>query len=229
MRPGFDPASQPWEIANQGLQAVPANGYTPEALRRVFHEVAAWYQDDALGNHEPRYPEREGVPLPAAVLIPIVVREDGPRVLLTQRTAHLHDHAGQISFPGGRIESDDASPVAAALREAHEEIGLASRHVEVLASMPAYDTSTGFTITPVVSLVHPGFDLVPDAFEVADIFEVPMSFLMDPVNHRLYRASLPGGRVRHYYAMPWQERFIWGATAGMLRNLYHAVRGKAVL
>lgn len=160
----------------------------------------------------------------AAVLIPLVMREAGVSVMLTQRTAHLYDHAGQVSFPGGRIETFDASPVAAALREAEEETGLPIDHVEVLGSMQNYLTATGFSITPVLSLVRPGFTLAPDSFEVAEVFEVPLSFLMNPANHRLYRAPLPDGRERQYYAMPWQGHFIWGATAGMLRNLYHLVR-----
>ncbi|WP_050692311.1 CoA pyrophosphatase [Bordetella pertussis] len=171
-----------------------------------------------------RAPGREGSLVAAAVLIPLVMRADGVRVMLTQRAAHLHDHAGQVSFPGGRIEVSDATPVAAALREAQEETGLPVQQVEVLGSMPQYFTATGFAITPVVSLVQPDFELAPDAFEVAEVFEVPLSFLMDPANHRLYRAALPDGYVRQYYAMPWQRYFIWGATAGMLRNLYQTVR-----
>lgn len=162
--------------------------------------------------------------MPAAVLIPLVTRDDGVHIMLTQRAAHLHDHAGQISFPGGRIETSDATPVAAALREAQEETGLPANHVEVLGSMPPYLTATGFSIIPVVSLVTPGFQLAPDAFEVAEVFEVPLSFLMDPANHRLYEARLEDGRVRHYYGMPYGRHFIWGATAGMLRNLYHLLR-----
>jgi len=224
VRPGFDPASQPWQVADQALPAVPPELLTPDSLRRALSDGQGWQPDAVVAASELRYPGREGAPVLAAVLIPMVTRRDGVRVLFTQRTAHLHDHAGQISFPGGRIEDDDASPVAAALREAQEETGLPHEHVEVLGSMPAYLTSTGFSITPVVSLVQPGFTLLPDDFEVAEIFEVPLAFLMDPAHHRLYQATLPDGRVRQYYAMPWQGYFIWGATAGMLRNLYHLVR-----
>ena len=117
------------------------------------------------------------------------------------------------------VNSQDAA-VAAALREAQEETGLGQEYVDVLGTMPPYETSTGFSVTPVASLVRPGFTLVADAFEVAEIFEVPLAFLMDPANHRLYQATTPDGRTRQYYAMPWEGHFIWGATAGMLRNFY---------
>lgn len=224
VRPGFDPAGQPWQVADQDLAAVPASLLTPDALRQALPAAGTWEPDAVAGANELRYPGREGPPVLAAVLIPLVARPEGLHVMLTQRAAHLHDHAGQISFPGGRIETDDASPVAAALREAQEETGLPHEHVEVLGSMPPYLTSTGFSVTPVMSLVRPGFTLAPDTFEVAEIFEVPLAFLMDPAHHRLYRATLPDGRVRQYYAMPWNDYFIWGATAGMLRNFYHLVR-----
>lgn len=223
VRPGFDPAAQPWQAADQGLPAIPAERLTADALRHAWQAQAPWQLDPVVAS-ELRYPGREGAPVLAAVLIPMVLRPDGVRVMLTQRAAHLHDHAGQISFPGGRIETDDASPVAAALREAQEETGLPPEYVDVLGTMPAYVTSTGFSVTPVVSLVRPGFTLVADTFEVAEIFEVPLSFLMNPAHHRLYQATQDDGRVRQYYAMPWERYFIWGATAGMLRNLYHALR-----
>lgn len=159
----------------------------------------------------------------AAVLFPIVQRGEGPTVLLTQRTDHLRDHAGQISFPGGRIESGDASPLAAALRETEEEIGLARQHVEILGYLPEYLTNTGFRVIPVVGLVTPPFTLQPDPFEVADIFEVPLAFLLDPVNHQQHEIFWRG-RQRQFYAMPYGERFIWGATAGMIRMLQQALQ-----
>jgi 8-oxo-dGTP pyrophosphatase MutT (NUDIX family) len=202
------------------LHAVPPQALAVDELRRVLQHPGGWPVQLPL-NGDTRYPGREGPPVLAAVLIPLVMRQDGVTVMLTQRTAHLHDHAGQISFPGGRIEETDASPIAAALREAQEETGLTPEWVEVLGTMPVYLTSTGFSVTPVVALVRPGFELVPDAFEVADIFEVPLSFITDPANHRLHRVELPDGRVRRYYSMPWDKYFIWGATAAMLRNLYH--------
>ena len=161
----------------------------------------------------------EGLPLtPAAVLFPIVLRDNGQTVLLTQRTAHLKDHAGQISFPGGRVEEEDQSPVHTALRETEEEIGLAREHVEVLGFLPEYRTGTGFRVTPVVALVTPPFELALDPFEVAEAFEVPLAFLLDPANHKRHSLHYRGA-LRHFFAMPYGDYFIWGATAGMIRSL----------
>ncbi len=154
----------------------------------------------------------------AAVLLPIVLRPAGQTVLLTQRTAHLRDHAGQISFPGGRVEMEDLSPVHTALRETEEEIGLSRQHVEVLGYLPEYRTVTGYRVTPVVGVVAPPFELSPDAQEVAEVFEVPLGFLLDPANHQRHSLHYRGA-LRHYFAMPYGEYFIWGATAGMIRSL----------
>jgi len=155
---------------------------------------------------------------PAAVLFPIVLRDGGHTVLLTQRTAHLKDHPGQISFPGGRVEDDDTSPIHTALRETSEEIGLAEGHIEVIGFLPEYRTGTGFRVTPVVGLVTPPFAIVPDPFEVAEVFEVPLSFLLDPANHQQHALHYRGA-LRQYFAMPYGDYFIWGATAGMIRSL----------
>ncbi|MBB4012212.1 CoA pyrophosphatase [Niveibacterium umoris] len=154
----------------------------------------------------------------AAVLVPLVVRPFGLQVLLTRRTAHLHHHPGQISFPGGRIEPDDASPESAALRETEEETGLTPASVEILGEMSEFDTSTGFRVTPVVGVVRPPLALRPDPFEVAEVFEVPFSFLLDRANHQRHEVFWRG-RWRHYWAMPWGDYYIWGATAGILRAL----------
>ncbi len=154
----------------------------------------------------------------AAVLFPIVLREGGHTVLLTQRTAHLRDHPGQISFPGGRVEAHDATPVATALRETAEEIGLAPDHVDILGFLPEYRTGTGFRVIPVVASVRPPFALTPDPFEVAEVFEVPLTFLLDPANHQRHSLHYRGA-LRQYYAMPYGDYFIWGATAGMIRSL----------
>lgn len=165
---------------------------------------------------------------PASVLVPLVQRPEGLQVLLTQRTAHLHDHAGQISFPGGRQEEGDPDEAATALRETEEEVGLARRHVEVIGTLPIYTTVTNYRVTPVVGLVQPPFDLQLDSFEVAEAFEVPLHFLMTPANHHRHRVDYDGG-VHHFLSMPWhdgrREYFIWGATAAMLRNLYHFLHG----
>lgn len=154
----------------------------------------------------------------AAVLVPLVIRETGLTVLLTQRTAHLRDHAGQISFPGGRCEEGDASPVETALREAREEVGLDRTQVEVLGVLPEYRTGTGFSIIPVVALVHPPLNLKLDDFEVAEAFETPLDFLLNPANHQRHSLEYQGSQ-REYYAMPWEGYYIWGATAGMLVSL----------
>jgi len=161
---------------------------------------------------------------PAAVLVPIVRRESGLTVQLTRRTAHLNDHAGQISFPGGRCEPGEACAAETALREAAEEIGLAAARVEVLGELHEYVTVTGYRVTPVVGLVTPPLELRPDDFEVAEVFEVPLEFLLDPANHQRNRV-VHGGRERHYYAMPYGQYYIWGATAGMLMNLHSFLKG----
>ncbi|MGA9396388.1 MAG: CoA pyrophosphatase [Azonexus sp.] len=161
----------------------------------------------------------EDLPLtPAAVLFPIVLRDDGQTVLLTQRTAHLRDHAGQIAFPGGRVEAADASPLHTALRETEEEIGLPRTQIDILGYLPEYRTGTGFRVTPVVALVRPPFELILDPFEVAEAFEIPLSFLLNPANHQRHALHYRGA-LRHFFAMPYGDYFIWGATAGMIRAL----------
>lgn len=161
----------------------------------------------------------------ASVLIPLVLRDEGLSLLLTHRAAHLNNHAGQISFPGGRVEASDTSSVETALREVQEEIGLDRQHVDVIGSLPQYRTATGYDVSPVIALIQPPFTLTPDPIEVASIFEVPLSFLMDAKNHQRRSLELPNGAgIRTFYAMPYQQHFIWGATAGMLRNLFHLMR-----
>jgi len=155
---------------------------------------------------------------PAAVLVPVVIRPTGPTILLTQRTAHLRDHAGQVSFPGGRCEQSDASAEATALREAEEEVGLDPGQVEILGRLPEYRTGTGFVITPVVGFVTPPLNLKLDDFEVAEVFEPPLAFLLDRANHQRQTMEIRGER-HEFWAMPWQGYFIWGATAGMLVTL----------
>ncbi len=161
---------------------------------------------------------------PAAVLVPVVRREKELTVLFTRRTAHLHDHAGQISFPGGRTEPGDAGAAETAMRETLEEIGLTAERVEVLGELSQYVTVTGYRVTPVVGLVTPPLDLRPDEFEVAEVFEAPLAFLLDPANHQRNHV-LFDGRERYYYAIPYEAHYIWGATAGMLMNLHAYLRG----
>lgn len=193
------------------------NSLTREEMQR---RLALGLPADSDPSHLPRYrhpPER--APTPAAVLVPVVNRPGGLTLLLTQRTAHLHDHAGQISFPGGRVDDTDDSRIHTALREAQEETGLHPRHVDILGALPEWDIQTGFRVTPVVGWVEPPFSIAPDPFEVAEVFEVPLGFLLDPGNHRRH-SDIVNGRQRHYYSMPYEGRYIWGATAGMIHVLY---------
>lgn len=161
----------------------------------------------------------------AAVLVPLVNRPQGVQLLLTQRTAHLRDHGGQVSFPGGRVEPEDPDREATALREMEEEVGIAAGRVQLLGRLPGYEIPSGFRITPVVGWLEPPFEVVPDAFEVADVFEAPLMHFLDPANYqrREYRFR---GRHRHYLAIPYEGRYIWGATAGMLYSLCRLLTGK---
>ena len=218
----FDPQQLPVVGVDAHLPAVPAARLTATALRERFAQPPAWSPEIKV---ERRFIERE--PAVAAVLVPLVAR-DALQVLLTQRTDHLTNHPGQISFPGGRAEPGDADAAATALREAAEEIGLDHGRVEVLGAMPTYTTGTGFIVTPVVGLVQPPVEIRADPFEVAAAFEVPLAFLMDPAHHQRRTIEVSGVR-REFFSMPWEglddagvprRYFIWGATAAMLRNLY---------
>jgi len=217
---GHDPAFAPMHVRGDPVMA---EQLTAAALRRRFASPPAWQPEIVADARiaQAREPLRE-----AAVLIPLVMHDAGPTVLLTRRTAHLHDHAGQISFPGGGMEHHDESAVAAALRETEEEVGLRAESVEVLGSLPRYSTATGYLVTPVVGLVAPGFALAIDTFEVEEVFEPPLAFLMNPAHHERRLVDFDGIR-RTFYAMPYEagrRYFIWGATAAMLRNLYHLLR-----
>lgn len=216
--PLFDPSLVPVIGIDQHLPAVAPHALQSAALRLRFAHPPAW---SPQFHTEPKFSSR--APAHASVLIPLVMREEQLTVLLTQRTAHLSSHSGQIAFPGGKADPEDADAVATALREAHEEIGLDPQHVEVIGSMPTYTTGSAYVVTPVVALVHPGMTLTLNADEVADAFEVPLPYLMNPAHHRHHAVEWEGAR-REWLSMPYQDgvqqRFIWGATAGMLRNLY---------
>jgi len=221
----LDPQSIPVVGVDDHLPPVPAHRLHAPALRQRFAAPPDW-QPEVAGDGA-RFnlskPAR-----PASVLVPLVMRDHGLQVLLTRRTDHLRDHAGQISFPGGRVEDFDADAVATALRETEEEVGLARQHIEVIGTLPTYSTVTSYVVTPVVGLVQPGFVLQADSGEVAEVFEVPLAFLMTPANHRRHRFEM-AGQQRQFWSMPWRDQsaeppgreyFIWGATAAMLRNLY---------
>lgn len=220
--------TQPQLVPVTGVDAhlppVPADTLTASAIRRRLAGDAHLMPEFAGDGG--RF--TDGAPAGAAVLVPLVQRDTGLHLLLTRRTEHLRDHAGQISFPGGRVEPEDDGPVATALRETEEEIGLHRRFIEVLGQLPVYTTVTAFEVTPVVGLVEPGFTLTPDAAEVAEAFEVPLAFLMNPAHHRHHVFEFAGAQ-RRFLSMPWQgaerEYFIWGATAAMLRNFYRLLSG----
>jgi 8-oxo-dGTP pyrophosphatase MutT (NUDIX family) len=220
-----DPETVPLDAAFVGGvrgHAVPAMRLGPAALRARVAAPPAW-QPELTGDD--KLPMLAAPPRPASVLIPLVVRGGDVSVLLTRRTSHLHDHAGQISFPGGRQDDGDADPIATALRESQEEIGLDPELVDVIGTMPHYITITGYRVTPVVALIERAFTLSLDDFEVEEAFEVPLAFLMDPANHERRRFEWDG-QSRTFYAMPFADTgdrryFIWGATAAMLRNFYH--------
>jgi len=215
----FDPEALPIDSLGDE-SAVTTGQLTADALRQRFQHPPEWSPEITV---EKLVRPMSGPLTAAAVLVPVVLRPEGPTVLFTLRAAHLNDHAGQISFPGGRVETEDSSPVDTALRETEEEVGLARRHVEVLGCLPEYHTGTGFRVTPVVGLIAPPFDVMPEPLEVAEVFEVPMAFLMNARHHQRRTAEFQTGR-RTFYVMPYERFFIWGATAGMLRNLFHFLR-----
>ncbi|WP_291064411.1 CoA pyrophosphatase [Hydrogenophaga sp.] len=218
----FDPRLVPAlpRLAQQAQAQADPQRLTAAGLRRLFADPPRW-QPELL--QERNISERSSTQ--AAVLLPLVMREQ-LMLLLTQRAGHLSTHSGQIALPGGKIDPGDADATAAALRETQEEIGLMPQQVEVLGTLPRYTTGSAYIVTPVVGLVQPDFDLCLNPNEVTEVFEVPLVFLMQPAHHHRHALEL-GGIQREWYSMPYQdgprERFIWGATAGMLRNFYHLI------
>ena len=227
--PGFDAQAIPIHQVCADQKRVLPELLEPEALKARLQSPPQWQPEITDENRHViaadiiARRQAAGKVTRAAVLIPLLLKESGLSVLLTQRTNHLRDHAGQISFPGGRMDPEDQSPNDTALRESHEEIGLDPKRVEIIGHLPEYLTVSGYSVTPVVGLVQPQAEYVLDTFEVADVFEVPLEFLLDPANHqvRLWESEQGG---RRFYSMPYENRFIWGATAGMLRNLYHLLK-----
>ena len=215
--PGFDPQLVPIERVDHDLPPIGPERLTPQALRERFAAPPAWAPEVV---RERKFMDR--APAAAAVLVGLVLR-DAPTVLLTQRTAHLSTHSGQVAFAGGKCDPDDTDAAATALREAHEEIGLSTHCVEVIGHLPEYITGSAFHVTPVVGLIAPPLSLQPNPHEVQSVFEVPLDFLMNPAHHR-WHLHVHEGVQRRWLSMPYDDgqqlRFIWGATAGMLRNLY---------
>ena len=225
----FDPQAQPVIAPNLVLNPLPDSALQADFITQAFSRNIEWqvepvFAKDFLVHRDPEtgllLPDHSGM-IPAAVFFPLIQRENGLHVLFTRRTDHLTSHAGQICFPGGRIELHDADVIAAALRETHEEVGIGPDYIELIGTQPGFITSTGYTMQPVIGLVKPGFVVQPDQSEVAEVFEVPLSYLMDPRQHQLHQATLPDGRQRLYFSMPWNNYFIWGATAALVRNFYH--------
>ena len=226
--PKFDPRSIPVQGVDDHMASVVPANLSPESLRRRFLNPPSWTPEHSV---EKKFEDRQ--PALAAVLIPLVMRDE-LTLILTERATHLSSHSGQVAFPGGRTDESDTDAIDTALREAYEEIGLSREHVEVLGTLPIYITGTAYIVTPVVALVKPGFVLCPNPAEVADVFEVPLAYLMNPANHQRHDFEFDGV-LRQWLSMPYveragvpgnagdndgKERYIWGATAGILRNLY---------
>jgi len=217
---GFDPAAQPIvpmprepELASSTLQL--------PFIRRAFAKDIPWEVEPLFMDHFDLDTSGQSEITPAAVLIPLIEREKELHVLLTRRSAHLYSHAGQICFPGGRIESTDAGYIEAALRETWEEVGVEPRYIELLGSQPSFLTSSGYTMKPIIGVLRPGYQLKADRSEVAEIFEVPLATLLSPNQHKLHQIRPQDGGPRKFFSITWQKYFIWGATAALIRNLYH--------
>jgi 8-oxo-dGTP pyrophosphatase MutT (NUDIX family) len=219
----FDPEQVPAIAADDGLPAVGVAALLPGALRQRFATPPQWEPEVRA---EPLFSQRK--PALAAVLVPIVIRDSGAHLILTHRTMGLSTHAGQIAFPGGRVDAADYSVIDTALRETEEETGIVRAGIEVLGLLPDYVTGSAFTVTPVVALVRPDYRVNANPHEVAEVFEVPLGHLLNPACHFRHEYTFEGVK-RQWYSIPYNDaafqparrRFIWGATAGMIRNFYH--------
>lgn len=217
--PHFDPQVQP--VIKQPIsQLLQPRALELDFIQRAFQQPVNWQVEpiftDLFSDDVADY----GGLRRAAVFMPLVQRESGLHVIFTRRAEHLYDHAGQICFPGGRIEVDDLDEIAAALRETHEEIGVPSEYVQLIGTQPGFVTTTRFVMKPVIGWLKPGFTVKADTREVAEVFEVPLAVLMDPARHHLHQAPVAGGAERFYFSIRWRSYFIWGATAALVRNFY---------
>lgn len=220
--PSFDPLSPPYLIANQGLSALAPESLTAQLLYKAFEPSFMWQGDPLIEdwNDEKRGLNGQHTYIEAATLTPLVYTQSGIHMVLTRRSKHLKKHSGQISFPGGRIDPADRNAATAALRETHEEIGVEPSYVQLLGQMPDLFTGTGFLMRPYVAQLKPGFVFQLNSDEVDEVFIVPLEFLMDPAHHRLHTAKLTNGQIRRYFSMSWNNYYIWGATAAVIRNFY---------
>ena len=221
MVPGFDPQAQPLVSQSQSLLPLHNETLQLDFIQEAFRHRIDWHVEPVFTDSFRAEACKLQNIIQAAVFFPLVPRPDGMYVLLTRRATHLSNHAGQISFPGGRIERSDSGAIAAALRETREEIGVGAEYIRLLGTHPGFLTTTRFIMKPVIGYIRPGFSIHAEPTEVAEVFEVPLSFLLDPAHHNLHRAQLPEGGHRLYFSIPWGSYFIWGATAALIRNLYH--------
>ncbi len=217
---GFDPTTQPI-VSVPPLPALSAATLQLPFIRKAFSLSVPWQVEPVfMGYFDLDITGRSDIRA-AAVFIPLVERSDGLHVMFTRRAAHLYNHAGQICFPGGRIEPTDVDYVQAALRETWEEVGVTPDFVELIGTQPSFLTSTRYTMKPVIGVLRPGYTLTPDRSEVEEVFEVPLSLLLDPAQHRLHEIRQEQGAPRRFFSVSWGDYFIWGATAALIRNLYH--------